>query len=191
MRYMKINKAFTLIEMLIVTVTLSIISLAIYATFNNGIKIWQKINQEIPSEDIDVFFEKITYDLRNGLKVSNITFSGEEDEFELPTLVNSRRLGMTVGKVRYGFDYTKGAVTRQRMDYSDIYNDESGIKEILLRNVKSLKFKYYIYDSEKQKYLWQDEWTKQGLPLALRIELELKNNDQANKFTKTVSIPVS
>ncbi len=188
---MRRNKAFTLIEMLIVTAMLSVVSLAVYATFNNGIKIWQRINQEMPAEEVDIFFEKFTSDLRNSLKVSNISSSGKEDEFELPALVNSRRLGMTIGKVRYRFDYAKGALTRQRMDYSDIYNGESGIEEILLRNVKSLKFQYYIYDSEKQEYLWQDEWIKQELPLALRIELELKNNDQTNKFIKTVSIPVS
>lgn len=188
---MRKNNAFTLIEMLIVTAMLSIVSLAVYATFNNGIKIWQKINQEIPAEDMDIFFEKFTSDLKNSLKISSIDFYGQEDRFELPTLVNSRKLGITVGRVRYRFDYAKGEITRQKMDYSDIYNGGMGIEEALLRNVKSLKFQYYIYDSEKQKYLWQDEQIKQGLPLALRIELELKNNDQTNKFTKTVSIPVS
>jgi len=190
---MRRNKAgFTLIEMLIVTAMLSVISLAVYATFNNGIKIWQKINQEMPAEDMNIFFEKFTADLRNSLKIGNVAFSGKEDEFEFATLVNSQRLGeATVGKVKYNYDYNNEKILREQMDYSAIYESGSGISRPSLGNVKSLKFSYYIYDSVKQEYLWQDEWKETSLPLAIRIELELKNNDRTDKFTKTVSIPVS
>ncbi len=177
--------------MLIVTAMLSVVSMALYATLNNGIRIWQKVNHEIPAQEVDIFFEKFASDLKNSVKVTNISFSGNEDGFELPTLVNSRRLGRTVGKVQYKFNYSQYGATRRQMDYSDIYNGEGGTEEVLINNVKSLKFQYYIYDSEKQEYLWQDEQIKQALPLAIKIELELKNNDQTNKFTKTVSIPVS
>lgn len=189
---MRKNRAFTLIEMLIVTAMLSVVSLAVYATFNNGIKIWQKVNQEMPAEDADIFFEKFTSDLKNSLKISSIDFSGKEDEFEFATLVKSHRLEKnTVGRVRYRFNYARGEITRQRMDYSNIYSGEGGAEETSLRNVKLSKFQYYIYDSGKQEYLWQDEQIGRGLPLAIRIEVELKNNDQTNKFIKTVSIPVS
>ena len=183
---------FTLIEMLIVTAMLSIVSLVVYATLNNGIKIWQRINQEIPVEDMDIFFEKFASDLRNSLKITGITFSGEEDGFEFATLVNSQRLEKTtVGKVKYKYDYSKSEIMREQMDYSNIYNSESGIGRTAARNIKSMKFNYYIYDDEKQEYIWRDEYTgQQGLPAAVRIELELKNNDQTNKFTKTVSIPL-
>ncbi len=188
---MRKNKGFTLIEMLIVTAMLAVVSLAVYATFDSGIKIWKRVNQEMPSEDMDIFFDKFTSDLRNTLKAGNISPSGQKDEFELPVLVNSRRLGISPGKVRYRFDHAKGGVIRQRMDYSDIYDGGSGSEELSMRNVKSLKFQYYIYDDEKQEYLWQDELTGQVLPLAVRVELELKDNGQTGKFTKTAGIPVS
>ena len=44
---------FTLVELFLVSVILSIISLAIYSTLNNGIKIWQKINIETPGEGLN------------------------------------------------------------------------------------------------------------------------------------------
>lgn len=184
--------AFTLIEMLVVMAIMSIVSLTVYATLNSGVKIWQRVNQAVPAEDVDIFFEKFTSDLRNGLKYTSIPFSGEEDEFELATMVNSRRLEKTtVGKVRYRFDQAKGEIVRRRIDYSAIYDSEDGAGEVLLQGVRLSKFTYYIYSEEKQKYLWQDEWIKQVPPSAIRIELEIKNNDQTNKFIKTVSIPAS
>jgi prepilin-type N-terminal cleavage/methylation domain-containing protein len=189
---MRKNKAFTLVEMLIVTAMLAVISLAVYATLNNGIKIWQKVNQEIPSEGIDIFFEKITSDLRNSLKFSDINFWGIEDAFGFATLVNSRKLGIrTVGGIKYIYHSNSGTLTRGLLDYSDMYSHGSAIEEVLLRNIKSVKLLYYTYDAEKKKYIWLEEWIEEALPLAVRIELELKGNDQTNKFTRTVSIPVS
>lgn len=189
---MKRNRSFTLIELIIVTAMLSIISLALYSTFSNGIKIWQKINQDIPAEDVNIFFEKFTSDLRNSLKIAGISFVGGEDEIEFATLVNSKKLQKTtIGEIKYKFNSGEGEIIRQKMDYSDVYNGEDGMREALLQKVKSMKFQYYCYDTEKQRYLWQGEWVKQGLPLAVRVEVELKNDGQASKFTKTVNIPVS
>lgn len=186
------NRGFTLIELVIVAAILAIISLAVYSTFSSGIKIWQKINQNMPAEDVDIFFEKFTSDLRNSLKMADISFVGEEDKIEFATLVSSQRLQKTtVGKIRYRFDDGKDEIIRQKMDYSDIYNGEDGGEEALLKNIKYTKFQYYAYDTEKQRYLWQDEWIEEELPLAVRIEVELKNDEQTGKFIKTVSIPAS
>lgn len=194
MRYTKRkNKnGFTLIELLIVTALLAVISLAIYATFNSGVKIWQRVNKQIPEEDLDIFLEKFTLDLRNSFKFNGFNFLGEEKRFEFPTLVNSPWMNKkTVGKVSYLYDSESSIIKRNLLDFSQIYNGEEGTTQELLKNVKSLKFRYYLYDKEKKEYLWQDEWLKEDLPLAVRIELEFGNGTEIRKFTKTVNIPVS
>jgi len=189
--------------LLIVTALLAVISLAIYATFNSGVKIWQRVNKEIPEEDLDIFLEKFALDLRNSFKFNGFNFLGEEKRFEFPTLVNPVRNkfsngvnspGMnkkTVGKVIYLYDSESSIIKRNLLDFSQIYNGEEGITQELLKNVKSLKFRYYLYDKEKKEYLWQDEWLKEDLPLAVRIELEFGNGTEIREFTKTVNIPVS
>ncbi len=208
---MKRNNAFTLIEMLVVMAMLSVVSLAVYVTFSNSLKIWQKANQEIPAQDIGIFFEKLTSDLRNTLRISGMVFAGTNEEVEFATLVNQRLQDpvmdsgrsdgqskgeakeaiVTVGRVRYRFDQSKAEMARQRMGYSDIHSSRQVAKDVMLQNVESLAFRYYTFDKEKQEYLWQDEWAGDGLPLAVRIELELKKDGQADKFVRTVSIPIS
>jgi hypothetical protein len=182
----------TFVELLIVVSMLSMLSLAIYATCNNGIKIWQKINQGIPEEKLNIFFDKFNSDLRNCFKFSNIAFLGQDGKIEFAALVyNPREQVTTVGKVRYSYDQTSGIVTREQIGYSQIFNAEGGTHRQLLKNVTSLKFHYYFYDAQKKEYLWQDAWEGDTMPLAARVELEVAYDNRIGTFTRTVTIPAS
>jgi uncharacterized protein YcfL len=187
----KVSPGITLIELLIVTVLLSVVSMAVYATFNNGIKIWQKLNTPVEGEDLGIFFDKFTRDLANGFKFSTIPFSGSEDRFQFATLVNSPRLGgKTVGEVVYYYDRGSVTLNRQELDFSLVYKGEESVSNQKLSNVRSLKFQYYFYDKEKKEYSWQDEWLKETLPVAVKVEFEINYGKENNKFTKTANIPV-
>lgn len=188
----KTEKGLTLIELLIVTAILSLVSLTIYSTFNSGIKIWQRVNRKISEEDLGIFFDKFASDLRNSFKFTGLNFSGRDDIIEFPTLVNSLTLHKrTVGKVIYFYDSGTKILSRKQKDFAQIYNDEEGSIQQLIKNIKSLKFQYYLYDEEKKEYIWQDEWSNEELPLAIKIELGFDDGVQINNFTQTVSIPVS
>ncbi|MFC1666925.1 prepilin-type N-terminal cleavage/methylation domain-containing protein [Candidatus Omnitrophota bacterium] len=191
---MKKNKrhAFTLIELLVASAILCVISLAIYATFNNGIKIWQKINRDMPEENVDIFFERFSSDLRNAFRFKGIGFSGGEYRLGFPTLINSPRLEKTsVGQAIYFYDPLEETVTREERGFSQVYSGETGVIKQALESVESLRFQYYFYDSEEREYTWQDGWLKEGMPLAVRIELEFDNGIETIRFTKTVTIPVA
>ena len=186
------NIGLTLIELLIVTMMLAVISLTIYTVFSNGIKIWNRINQEMPQEELNIFFDKFSGDMINAFSFKNISFTGKDEEMSFATFIDSQKLqARTVGKVHYFFDRENGVLKREEMDFSDIYREEIGKTQKILHNIKALKFYYYVYEAEKNEYLWKDEWDKDHLPLAARIELEIMYGDQIGKFTKTVSIPVS
>ena len=188
----KNNFGLTFIELLVVTVILSIVSLAIYANFNNGIRIWQRINKNIPEEDLNIFFDRFALDLRNALQFSGINFSGGSERLEFATIINSQRLQKrTVGKVIYFYEPYKQILRREERDFSQIFSGEDGLMRQSLTKIRSLEFTYYIYDKNKKEYAWEDEWMVGALPLAVRIELEFKDGVQTHKFTKTVSIPVS
>ena len=88
--------AFTLVELLIVCAVIGAIALAIYATFNSGIKIWQSISVQAPAEDVNIFFGKFSSDLRGSFEFAGIAFFGKEDSFEFPTLVYSPHLGKKI-----------------------------------------------------------------------------------------------
>jgi prepilin-type N-terminal cleavage/methylation domain-containing protein len=184
------NEGFTLIEILVVTVILSVVSLAIFTTFSNGIKIWKRINTEITGEDLFIFCDRFGFDLRNSFKFTGIKFLGKEDSLEFPTKVNSPRLNAkTVGRVSYEYNPDARILIRRQTDFSGVYSAEEVPPKQSLKDIKNAKFLYYFYDKEKKEYVWLEEWSRDELPLAVKMELEFAGQDKNNKFIRTFSIP--
>ena len=184
---------FTLIEMLIVSLIMSIVSLGLYVTLKSGIKVWQRINNQQPAaEEVNIFFDKFGSDLRNSLPFTAINFIGTENGLSFPSIIKSQRLeGRTIGQVIYIYDSRTGLLKRQQKDYSQIYNAEEAASSADLKNIKSLVFQYYVYDKERKEYFWHDEPLPEQIPQAVRIEFESQDGAKTISFTKTVTIPVN
>jgi prepilin-type N-terminal cleavage/methylation domain-containing protein len=183
-------KGFTLIELLVVTVMLSVVCLAIYSTFASGARIWQRINKLSLNEDINIFFDRFTGDVKNSVDFTGLRFQGKPDRFELPTLVSSSALeAKTIGLVTYSC--TSDAVMRSQADYSQLYQDAQIAPRHVLAGLRSCKFSYYLYDEEKKEYFWVEEWAKDELPRAVRMVLSVGPDAGIQDLVKTVSIPVA
>ncbi|MBU2102270.1 MAG: prepilin-type N-terminal cleavage/methylation domain-containing protein [Candidatus Omnitrophota bacterium] len=179
---------FTLIELVVVMATLAMISLAIYGSLRSGLAIFKRISAAQPYADVNFLFEKFGTDARSSFKFSTIKFLGAEASCEFPTYVESAIIGKTVGKVSYTFDSGRGTLFRQKYDYSQVCMDEEGSLQALLEGVRSLRFSYYWYDTQKGRFCWIDEWVQPGAPLAVRMELMLAASNE--HIVKTVTIPV-
>lgn len=188
----KSRKAFTLVELLIVASMLGVVSLAMFSLFNNGFKVWQKISQPVSEQDIDIFLDKWATELENCLKINGVVFGGDKNRCEIPTLVKSIGLNRkTIGKVVYSYNQQAQILNRQQSDYSQLYSENEGTAEQVLKNIDFLKFTYYDYDAQNKEYIWKDEWTGGSLPLAVRVEFTFNAKDKNDKFIKTVDIPIS
>lgn len=191
---LKKNKTFTLLEVLITATLFVVVGLAVYATINNGIKIWHRLNKTYIEEDINIFFQKVSADLRNSFIYKGIDFLGKEDSLKFTTLVTSRSgisgLKMGPGEVIYYFNPKERKIIKEKRNLSDIYKQRQGFTQELLKNVESFRFEYYYYDSLSKEYFWIDEWLKEYLPLAVRIRLELVHEQSPYEFTKTINIPL-
>jgi hypothetical protein len=180
----------TLIELLVVTAMLAAVSLALFSTFSNGIELWQRINKPIPQEEAALFFDRFTRELSNCFQFASAAFIGDSDRLEFATMINIPGQEVkSVGKVSYSFDCSKGILNRRQFGVSEIFNRSDPLAQPVLGNIKSLEFKYYLYDKAQKKYSWVDEWTQEKIPLAVRVEFEA-NYAPGNNFIKTINIPV-
>lgn len=195
MRYsvLRNRNGFTLIELLIVISILSVVALAIYSTLNNGVKIWYRVNTVMPEEDLAVFFDKFGRDITNIMRYNSIRFFGEAERIEFASCVEFQgKGGESVGKTVYAYKPEREILYKWKLDFSDVYNGNEKAPEEALRGIASLRFRYYSYSEEKKEYLWADDWVKEALPLAVRIELEFDaGGNQTIKTVRTFSIPVS
>ena len=186
-----VKRGLTLIELLIVSMIVVVIALAINYSLGSGVKVWRKISQELTEEDLNIFFDKFSVDLHNSLEYAGIQFIGEQEELKFATLVASLRFsGKLPGEIAYVYNTQTNILNRKLKDYSAVYNNEAGQIMPVLKSVESLEFSYYFFDSERKEYRWQEEWKKEGLPLAVRLDLEIKDGEKFKKFTRTVTVPL-
>ncbi|MBU1871511.1 MAG: prepilin-type N-terminal cleavage/methylation domain-containing protein [Candidatus Omnitrophica bacterium] len=189
---------FTLIEMLVVLSMFALIGLTLFSTLNNGIKIWQRLNQTVKQEDVNLFFDRFSTELRNSFKFKTIEFRGNKEQINFPTLAASSLQGSMVirgiSEVSYSFDKAGQELSKELRTYSQIYKGESGSNQKVLKDIDSLKFTYYYYDEDIEEYAWLEDWQSQNLPLAVRIELGFyidADEYELQTITRTIDIPVS
>jgi prepilin-type N-terminal cleavage/methylation domain-containing protein len=186
------SRGFSLVEMLVVTLLLSVVSLAIFSTFSSALEIWYRINRKSVNEDLVILCHRLQLDLSNAFKFSSIDFVGTEERLEFASLVNFSGLKVkSVGKIIYEWDPRSQALVRIKKDYSAVYGIEEAIAEKVLADVKSLQFQYYFYDPRRKEYLWRDESAKKELPLAIRMEIELEGKALGHKLVRTFNIPAA
>lgn len=197
---------FTFIELLLVTSLLSVIGLSIYATFTNGINFWLRINEKQATEDVVIFFDRISLDLRNSFRYTGIDFRGTDDRVSFPVIGEFQgRHGKTkgIGRVEYFFDAGVDSIKTRESNYSEVYKDKASPERELVTDIESLSFRYYYYDPDQKEYLWETSWQEKEdderfgivqekkLPLAVKIMVEFKDGRLMRKFQRTVFVPAS
>ena len=94
------KRGFTLIELVLVTAILAVIGMAVYGTFSNGLNIWEKVTEDSVEEDIYLFFEKISVDLRNSFKLTGLRFKGGKTKVSFPSMIKYRSKEKDINETR-------------------------------------------------------------------------------------------
>lgn len=187
----KERTGFTLVELLVVAFMLVGVSLAVYSTLSNGIRIWRRVTQIAPEEELNIFFDKFSRDIRNSIRSANIAFSADSQMVKFASLVSSQNLGVSApGEVSYAYNGYALSVSRTERDASDIFSERKGVTREVLKGADAFRLSYYNYDNQTKEHVWDEEAKLGSIPLAVRIELEFKDAEKNRKFTYTSDIPV-
>ena len=153
-RHHSINQfGFSITEMLLVVGLFSVLSIAVYQTFSNGLKIWDYGTKFFAEEDVFIFLEKISEDLQNTLKHSSIEFKGEDNFVEFATIVTVLRDSpgspkdayvRQIGKTRYYLNNEKHSIMVKKANYAKAIRGKYFKPQRVTPHVQSLKFRYYF-----------------------------------------------
>ncbi|HSV43921.1 MAG TPA: hypothetical protein VLJ10_05135, partial [Candidatus Bathyarchaeia archaeon] len=76
--------SFTLIELLLVASLLSLISVSLYQALSNGLRVWQYTRRLSVEEDVMIFLDKLSADLRNSFDYSLFFFDEGKNYVSFP-----------------------------------------------------------------------------------------------------------
>lgn len=188
---------FTFIEIMLVIAMLGTISVALYNAFSNGLKIWERGYRSFAEEDVLLFFDKISSELRNTFYYSQLRLKGDAYNLAFSTIVRTRvdkhksqgKIGMTneIGKVEYRFDRLKNRLYRRQANYSQAINGSFSPESLLIDNLDSLKFSYY-YQSDDAYVV--DDSAHDVIPSIVKIEVKFQEGKNKRNIVKLIMIPM-
>lgn len=195
---MRLSRGFTLIEVMMAAALTALVGLAIYANFATGIRVMKKLTQPSGDADLYIFFEKFSRDLENAFLYNGIPFHGEKEKLSFATTILTEAvLGgeRGIGRVTYSYESGRNSIGRAQENVSQIYQDEEAEARPILDQIYSLTFRYYKYNAKDKIYLWKEEWDEEEEenknPVAVRIDLEFKDEEGKHSSVKTIAIPAA
>lgn len=192
------RRAFTFIEIMLVTAIFATISLAVFTCLSNGIKLWEKGRQLVIEEDASIFLDRFASDLRNSFPYSKISFSGQELRLEFPTIVwtpadrvsvrADEGLVDQIGRVKYSFEAERASLVRYQANYSQALSNKWGEEEVVVPVVKEFRL-HYFYGSSKDPHIIAEP--TDGFPSGVEVYLSVAGADGKSEkvFKRYVLIP--
>jgi prepilin-type N-terminal cleavage/methylation domain-containing protein len=193
------RRGFTFIELLLVTALMASLSLAIFLCLSNGLKLWQRTQQALLQEDVTIFFDKFSGDLRNAFNFSTLAIDGQEYSFAFPTIVWMRTdrgsvraaedFADQLGRVRYVFDAGAGILTRQQANYSQGTRKAWGDAplQVLLRGAEEVRFKYYYSGRKSDNFSAE---AKDRLPSGVEVNVRFRDGLEERTFKRFFPVPL-
>jgi hypothetical protein len=197
--FFKNRTAFTLAEMLLVAAMIGVITLSLYQALTNGIKIWERSRAGAVEEDVMIFFDRLTTDLRNAFNFSLFEFKPESNKIIFSTLVSvpMSRPGSDdvvfytdqIGRVEYGFDSADQTIYRRQANYGQAVKSEFGEKRILVSRVSRMIWKYF---ERGPLGLSEKKLDQRRLPAVIEVSVEyVDGQGHPQKMTRMINLPLS
>jgi prepilin-type N-terminal cleavage/methylation domain-containing protein len=182
------NRAgFTLIELLIGLTLWAITAITLAHLFQNGLRLWKRMeNVTLLQQEARGVLEQIARDVRQGLDVPGIGWSGSNERVSFATLAQAKIL-----KVTYQMD--AGVLQRQTQLLSS-EGMNATVSSTLTQHPAAIKWEY-AYATPQAPLEWLDHWKAgpgDGMPCGIRIHLTLSGESaDPETFTKTILLPMT
>lgn len=182
------NGAFSLMELLIAVSIFSVISIAIYSTFNSGAAVLRRVkNIDLAQQKIILKQERFTRELRTQPRYNKQLFSGNKTKISFPG-----SLDYLPCRITYYFDPSSLCLMRVADKLSQIIGSDGKIDEgfksdpaIFLPKIKEVQFSYLSFDAKTNEYSWTEEWLQASLPVAVKFTI-IKENQE---YVSTIFLP--
>lgn len=183
---------FTLLELLIVTAILGIVTAAIGACLAAGIRVWT-IARSFGAVENDAWIalELVQRDVENALPFEPIAFEGDETSIAFAGLVrDADGGGGRIGTIRYAFDRAERSLLRESQPYTVRSSPGQPVREVVLEGVESLRITYARLERNTGEAIEQTGWNSAtSMPDTVAFELRMRGAHPPDRLSRTVRLP--
>ena len=176
-----LRNGFTLMEMMLVSVLICVVSMAVFQALNNGIKLFKRGLAIESQGQLMIALEKMSREMSSALVLEKIPFKATAQKIVFACMVRlqadpkSSRAheGMveTIGAVEYRFDPAQGKIFRRVADYGQALKKQWGQEQEIAAGIEESDFEYIINSSKGSR---QTHEVTVGLPSYIKISWKLK-----------------
>lgn len=191
------TRGFTLMEMLLVTVLVSMTGAAVFSAFNNGLKLWRYSAQLTNEQDAAIALDRIGSDLRAVLPVSAINFNGTAMQMSFPAIIlapadkksarASESLADQIGAVQYRFDPAERKILRRQATYGQALKKQWGPEQEVAKGIDELVFQYYEGDQKEEAVKSSIE---AKVPAGVMMQMHIQGEGPDRRLKRYFAIPV-
>lgn len=192
------SQAFTLIEVLLVSSLIAIVSLAVFRSFSNGLKLWNRAERLNREAEVAIFLDKMAEDLRSTQLISGISFKGTATKVSFPAIVLTQadprstrakeEIIDQIGAVQYRFDAGTHTIFRRQANYSQsLKGNWPEQEEPIVSGVEDLILHYEV--ASDKGFLLKSE-IDAVVPMGIMVEVHFNDDSGSHQLKRFLSIPV-
>jgi len=174
---------FTLIEVLVATVIVSIMMGSLYLSFQTGLIAFKRTEDHLMDQrEVDIFVMQLSEELRNSMPYQPEPLIGTPLELSFPTRLRrytSKGFEEEVSLIQYEWKSGQLIRTEQKLVKKSL-KERSKTREVLFQNLSDFRFEY-LYVTRDDEIKWEDAWKNRpyvGLPRAVRVKLARRGVDK-------------
>ncbi len=199
-----LKRSFTLVEVLIASLIITVVMITVYTAFGSGIFGYRNIEDKITVyQTARSILEHLNQDVRNAIVFSSTQsmFEGSSDKVSFLSLVDSYKTDRLRGSyAAVSYYYEDNKLMRLCRKGSEALNIESDLtKPQEVGSELDIRFEYGYLQinaaSAQEIVAFKDSWgyetqeESQKLPVALKVRLTVKGNPD-EVFERTIYLPV-
>jgi hypothetical protein len=189
------RKAFTLVELLIVTTLMTFVSGVIVATLTGGFKVWARATEYgVHDQASLIASEGIRKDLASARRFRLIPFTGAYDEVSFPVVArfgSDASAPQEIGRLGYYTDSRRGLLCRSFVPYRLANRIRLRDRcEVVLEGVQKARFDYFGSETGEEDAGWSSSWESDVPPQSVKLSTTLDaGNRRTIARTALISLP--
>lgn len=191
---LRCQKGFSLIEVLIASVIVSIIMASLTLSLQVGLKAHSRNESYLmETRDQEILMMQLTSELRNSVPYSPVPFKGSENKLSFPTRLRAyTKAGFADGLYEVEYRFASGRLIRSEIALKRESIKQSSLpsEEVIFDDLKESKFEY-LFVTESGAMTWQGAWDSFGqseMPRGIRLKMAGHSLGES-VFSRDILIP--